>query len=293
MRDAEATRNEPPARKGSNNVEWNTDSLAAQNLSNAQVEGDDPQSDSLGDTVRLGNYCQISRKTVQISGTSQAVVAAGGSNKMGYQLLKASKALKRDMEGILTNNNARSAGTSSTARNTGGLPCYLITNPVYQTGGTPAGANPSDGTGAHTRTYNSVKAALTETMVKTLAQNMYKNSGESPEYMLVSPSNKQIISGFSGPGTRFTMVKDEVLRTAVSVYETDFGLIKVIPDIFLATSGDVYAIEPNYIRVAYLRQFQTVPLAKTGDSDKKLLIVEYGLEVGNEKAIGAVYDTTG
>lgn len=75
--------------------EWNTDALAAQNLSNAQIEGDDPTSDSLGATTRLGNYAQISRKTVQISGTSQAVVAAGGSNKMGYQLLKASKALKR------------------------------------------------------------------------------------------------------------------------------------------------------------------------------------------------------
>ena len=47
-------------------------------------------------TVRLSNYTQISRKVVEISGTTQAVVAAGGSNKMGYQLLKSSKALKRN-----------------------------------------------------------------------------------------------------------------------------------------------------------------------------------------------------
>ena len=47
-------------------------------------------------TVRLSNYTQISRKVVEISGTTQAVVAAGGSNKMGYHLLKSSKALKRN-----------------------------------------------------------------------------------------------------------------------------------------------------------------------------------------------------
>lgn len=197
------------------------------------------------------------------------------------------------MEGILTHNNARAVGSATVARVTGGLPCYLITNPVFVATGSPAGANPSDGTGAHARTYSSTPTALTEAMVKTLAQNMYTASGESPEYILCSAKNKQVISAFSGPGTRFTMVKDEVLRTAVSVYETDFGMIKVIPDIFLAQSGDVYAIEPNYARVAYLRPFQTVPLAKTGDSDKKLLVVEYALEVGNEKAIGAVFDTLG
>jgi len=47
------------------------------------------------------------------------------------------------------------------------------------------------------------------------------------------------------------------------------------------------------VRVAYLRPFQTVPLAKTGDADRKLLLVEYTLEVGNEKAVGAIFDTNG
>lgn len=98
------------------NHEWDTDSLAAQNLNNAAVEGDDPTAQNLAVTARMGNYTQISTKTVQISGTTQAVVAAGGSNKMGYQLLKKSKELKRDMEGILTYNQAKNAGSSSTTR---------------------------------------------------------------------------------------------------------------------------------------------------------------------------------
>ncbi len=278
--------------------EWDTDSLAAQNLANAAVEGDNPSSQTLTPTARMGNNTQISTKTVQISGTSQAVVAAGGSNKMGYQLLKKSKELKRDMEGILTYNQARTAGSSTTARTTAGLPAWLYTNVVFQTGGSPSGANPSlnangwtDGTS--TRTYNGTTVALAETMLKQAIQKAYNSSGDCPEYALVSSVNKQVISGFAGPGTRFIEVEDKTLRTAVDVYESDFGDIKIIPDIFLAHSGDVFLINPDYVRVAYLRPFQTIPLAKTGDSDQKMLLVEYALQMGNEHAHAAIYDTQG
>jgi hypothetical protein len=69
--------------------------------------------------------------------------------------------------------------------------------------------------------------------------------------------------------------------------------VKIIPDIFLATSGDVYFINPQYARVAYLRPFQTIPLAKVADADQKMLLCEYTLELGNEHAMGAIYDSNG
>ncbi|CAE6712872.1 hypothetical protein R75461_01140 [Paraburkholderia nemoris] len=278
------------------NHEWDTDSLAAQNLANAQVEGDDPAAQVLTPTARMGNYVQTSNKVVQLSGKGQAVIAAGGSNKMGYQLMKKSKELKRDMEGILTYNSAKNAGSSAVASTTAGLPCWLYTNTVFQNGN--GGANPSlnangwtDGTS--TRTYDGTPVAITEAQVKSVLQKIFKSSGESPEYALVSPANKQNISGFSGPGTRFITVEDKVLKTAVDVYQSDFGDVKIIPDIFLAHSADCFFMNPNYIRVAYLRPFQTIPLAKTGDSDKKMLLVDYALEVGNEHAHGAIFDTLG
>lgn len=273
--------------------EWNTDSLDAQDLNNAAVEGDNPTNKTVTPTVRLGNYTQISTKTIQISGTSQAVKAAGGSNSMGYQLLKKSKELKRDIEGILFKNQAKVAGSSSTARKLAGIPAWLATNTVFQTGGSPSGANPSVTDGTATRTFNSATAAVTETMEKSLLQKIYSASGESPEYQIVSPVNKQLISAFSGPGTRFIKVEDKTLMTAIDVYESDFGEVKMVPDIFIGHSGDITAINPQYVRVAYLRPFQTIPLAKTGDSDQKMLLVEYTLEVGNEKALGAIYDSTG
>jgi hypothetical protein len=109
----------------------------------------------------------------------------------------------------------------------------------------------------------------------------------------MSSVNKQNFSAFSGNGTRFNEVQDKTLRTVVDVYESDFGDVKLVPDIFLAHSGDIFFINQNFVRVAYLRPFQTIPLAKTGDSTKKELLVEYTLQMGNEHAHGAIYDTDG
>src|SRR5581483_2292865 len=176
--------------------EWDIDALASQNTGNAAVEGDNPTNIAITATGRMGNYTQISTKTIQISGTSQSVVAAGGSNKMGYQLLKKSKELKRDIEGILTLNQAPVGGSSSTARKLSGLPAWIATNEVFQN--SSSGADPSGTTsiagqtffnGTTARTMNGTQTAITEAQVKTVLQKVYSKSGESPEYALVSPSN--------------------------------------------------------------------------------------------------------
>lgn len=283
--------------------EWDVDGLAAQNKNNAAIEGDNPTNIALTSPGRMGNYTQISEKALQISGTSQAVVAAGGSNKMGYQLQKKTKELKRDLEGVLTNNAAKVAGSATVARISAGLPAFIATNVVFQS--SSGGANPT-GTGAfitaagenfyaggQPRTYNGSQTAVTETQVKSVLQQVFKSSGDSPEYCLLATTNKQNISAFTGPGTRFIEVEDAVLKTKVDVYQSDFGDVKMIPDIFLANSNDMFFINPNYVRISYLRPFQVIPLAKTGDSDQKMLLCEYTLEMGNEHAHGAIYDTTG
>jgi hypothetical protein len=97
--------------------EWQKDSLAAAAL-NSQVEGDDVGTfDSRAATTRVQNYCQISRKTVVVSGTNSAVNSAGRNDELAYQLAKMGKELKRDMEKVLTNNQAASAGTGFNCKN--------------------------------------------------------------------------------------------------------------------------------------------------------------------------------
>ena len=283
--------------------EWNVDALDTQSLTNKQIQGDDATADALNVSARMGNYTQIARKVVQIARTAQAVRAAGGTNKMGYQLLKKSKGLKIDIEGSITNNQVQSAGNSSTAGQTSGLPAYLQQNTVFQTGGTPSGADPTGhqsvgsktfGDGSTARTDNSVLAAVNETQLRSVLQQTFTSCGKVVDYIVCSPVNKQIFSTFTGPsGTLFRRVEDKTLRTAIDEYESDFGLVRFVPDIYLARSKDVFGITRKYVKMAYLSPFSTVALAKTGDSDRKLLIVEYALEVSNEHALCGIFDTTG
>ena len=130
--------------------EWQTDALASANTANAAVEGADASAATLTPTTRIGNYTQIVQKTVQVSGTLESVDKAGRKSEKAYQLAKASAELKRDIEAIITANQGRDAGTSTTARKLGSLLSWIKTN-TNKGSGTTAGADPTT-IGVSTRT---------------------------------------------------------------------------------------------------------------------------------------------
>jgi hypothetical protein len=80
---------------------------------------------------------------------------------------------------------------------------------------------------------------------------------------------------------------------AVDAYESDFGTVKVVPNRF-QRARDVVVLEIDKWAVAYLsgRKMISIPLAKTGDSDRRQMLSEYALEARNEKASGGVFDNT-
>jgi len=53
---------------------------------------------------------------------------------------------------------------------------------------------------------------------------------------------------------------------------------------------DALVLDPEYAALAYLRPFQTIDLAKAGDSEKTQILAELTLEVKNEAAHGGVFD---
>jgi hypothetical protein len=134
-------------------TEWQTDALATAVTTNAVIEGDDaPAADTTAATNRVGNYTQISRKIVQVSGTVESVGMAGIKSMLGYQMAKKAKELKRDMEPTLNSDQVAVVGNSSTARKASMLGSWIITN-WYQvaTGGSPAAPTMSSGTTATRR----------------------------------------------------------------------------------------------------------------------------------------------
>lgn len=261
--------------------EWQTDSLAAATTNNAAVEGDDATDATMSPTTRLGNYTQIVQKTVKISGTLDAVDKAGRKSEKAYQLAKASAEIKRDIETIISANQGRSAGNSSTARKLGSLLSWITTNSSVGT----SGADPTT-IGVSTRTDGTARS-FTETILKDVIQQVY-SSGGNPKILMVGAYQKQAVSAFAGIAAQRYMAPGNEPTTiigAADVYMSDFGTVSVVPNRFMRTR-DALVLDPEYAALAYLRPFATNELAKTGDSEKTQILAELTLEVRNEAAHG-------
>ena len=263
--------------------EWQTDSLAAASTSNAVVEGDDASLDSVDATTRLSNTTQIMDKTVVITGTQEAVDKAGRASELAYQIAKKSKELKRDMEATLLANQAEVSGNSSTARKFGSINSWIASNDVF------AGDGASGGLGNTART-DGTQAALTEANLKTVIKNVW-NAGGNPSVIMVGPFNKQKISGFTGGSTRFDASEDKTLYTSIDVYSSDFGDLEVVPNRF-SRDRDAHVLDMDYWSIGFLRDFSMHELSKTGDREKRQMLVEFTLISRNEAASGGVYDLT-
>ena len=265
--------------------EWQTDSLTAVNTSNAAVEGADASSATLSPTTRLGNYCQIVQKTIQVSGTLDSVNKAGRKSEKAYQLARASSELKRDIEGILCSNQASSAGSSSVARKLGSVLAWLDSNTSVGTDG----ADPTT-IGSTARTDGTVRE-FTETLLKTVIASVYTNGG-MPKVLMVGAAGKQKVSTFAGIAQQRYMAPADAPTTiigAADIYLSDFGSVSVVPNRFMR-ARDALVLDPEYAAIAYLRPFATNELAKTGDSDKTQILAELTLEMRNEAAHGGVFD---
>ncbi len=270
--------------------EWQTDTLATPDTANAQLDGDDVGTfDSTAATTRVGNYTQISRKTVIISGTLEAVDKAGRKSEMAYQLAKRAAELKRDQESIALTNQGASAGSLSTARKTGSLLAWLVTNVVKASDGT----NPVYTNIPTAARVDGTQATLTEAMVKTAMLDAYTQGGK-PEMLMVGPFNKQVASGFTGISTKTfyqSAVEETAIIGAADVYVTDFGILSIVPNRF-QRARDAFLIDPEFAGIIFLRPYMTEPLAKTGDAEKRMLICEWGVKIHNEKAHAGIFDLT-
>ena len=264
--------------------EWQTDALAAASSTNAVIEGDEATADAITATTRLSNSSQIMDKVVTITGTQEAVDKAGRASEIAYQIAKAAKELKRDFESSLCANNAEVTGAAGTAREMGGLGAWVITNDVFGSGGA-SGA----GIGNTART-DGTQRVFTETQLKSVIKSVW-NSGGNPQIIMVGPFNKQKLSGFTGNSTRFDAGADATLYTSVDVYASDFGQTQVIPNRF-SRDRDAWVLDMDYWGVAFLRDFSMHELAKTGDTEKRQLLVECTLEARNEGASGLIADLT-
>ena len=254
--------------------EWQTEALASAVINNYHVEGADAGTAATTVTARVTNQTQISKKVVEVSGSHEAVNNAGKKSELAHQLAKASKELKRDMEGSLLANNAAAAGNATTARETRGAAHWITTNV------TDAGTSGTN-------------AAMVEADVLAAAEAVWTAGGEAST-ILLGATNKKLITAMSGRADAIRSVADNnmTIQNSVDVYVSDFGTYNIVMDRF-CDQDFVYFLDHDMWSVDYLRDFQTVDIARAGDGEKKMLVVEYGLRCGNEAANATIRYTTG
>ncbi|VIO73889.1 DUF5309 domain-containing protein [Bradyrhizobium ivorense] len=270
--------------------EWQTQALAAANSGNAQLEGDTPTPQAVTPTVRIGNICQISYKIASVSGTQEAVDHAGRDSEIAYQEMLKGMELKRDIEAVLTSNQAKASGPP---RNTASVLSWIKSNTDCNTAsaGTP-GADPAAADGTGTRTDATNLIAFTENRLKGVLQKIW-NAGGKPNQIMTGGTNKQQFSTFTGRATTTQEAKTKKVVASVDVYEGDFGVQKVVANRF-QRARDVLVLQTDMWALTPLngRSMISIPLAKVGDSTQRQVLSEYALEARNEKSSGGVFDNT-
>lgn len=266
--------------------QWQTDSLAAA-TSNKAEEGADASYSTAPGTTTLGNYCQISTKTVDISRTLDIVNKYGRKSEVARELMKRGKELKRDMEFTICRNQA---SASTTARATAGWETMISANLVR--------ANNAQTTDYSVRGFSAASWTAPEdgsavTFIEAdlvSALGLAWDDGGDPSVIMMSKKNKNLFNSFSGIATKYNEVKgtsQAVVSGAADMYVSSYGNHAVKLNRYMRDTA-VFCIDPEYISVAYLDGIKKTPMAKTGDSERYLLTVEYCLVADSQDAHATV-----
>jgi hypothetical protein len=243
-------------------------------LGNAALEGDDAASARFTARSRKTNYTQIFSSTVEVSGSELAVRQVGVRDELDYNKVQRTRELLRDLENCVINGRAPAAtgeGSSTVRRTMRGIRSFLSTN-LFVPGGS---GFPAD-------------VLLTEEQINVALRSIWQNSSGNVDLIVVGGQEKRSINGFVASNRRFTPTSD-TFRDGVQVYESDFGVCRVVLSRWVPT-GTVFLLDSSRIEVMPLsgRSFHYKPLASTGDRDSGQVIGEYTLELRNENAHGVI-----
>lgn len=243
-------------------------------LGNASLEGQDADSARFTLRTRRGNWTQIFTKTVLVSGSELAVRHLGVADELDFQKTKALRELLRDLENTVINGIAPASGAQGgqTVRRTmnGILPQLTTNRFVPGQNGFPVGED------------------LDEVKLNAALRLVWERSSGQVDLIVVNGYQKRVISQFAA-GMRTYAADDPRYTSQVSVYESDFGVQRVVLSRWVPRDA-VLLLDSSRIQVVPLagRSFQYRPLAATGDYEKGQILGEYTLELRNESAHGVI-----
>lgn len=246
---------------------WQEDSLRDV-IVNAAVEGADAVDSTTSPTTLRTNVTQILEKTIKIAGTVEAMDAYGRDKETAYQLAKASKEVKRDLENACVGTKQTMVtGSSTVARQFAGAQAQIDASMIVATGG--------------------ASTALSEDNLLSALAAVY-NAGGDPSVLMVSAQDALTVAAFAKAAGRFREIensgsKNTAIVNAIDLYVSPYGQVSVQINRFIA-AGDAIVYDPDMFSLVWLRPWQRETLAKTGDSIKIQLLGEVTLKHRNTKA---------
>jgi hypothetical protein len=248
-------------------------------LGNAALEGGEADAARFTVRQRRGNWTQIFTKTVLVSGSDLAVRHHAVADELDYQKQERLRELLRDLENTVLNGgspvSSPSEGSPFDRRTMRGIVSSLSTN-VFVPGEDDFPSGPG----------------LDEGMLNSALRRIWESSSGNVDTIVVNGYQKRVISNFTATAQRYSP-EDERLRRVVGVYESDFGVQRVVLSRW-APADSVLLVDSSRVSVLPLsgRSFHYKPLASTGDFEKGELIGEYTLEMRNEAAHGMISGLT-
>ena len=238
-------------------------------LGNAALEGEEAPSTRFTNRTRKLNFTQIFTAAVQVSGSQLAARQIALDDEMDYQKQERLRELVRDLENCVINGAANDAGSpagdAATRRTMRGIIPSLNTNLV-----------------------DAADAPLDEQTLNQALRSIWESSSGQVDTLVVGGTQKRAINGFV-TASRGYSAATERYKDLVSVYESDFGVCRVILSRWVPRDA-VLMLDSSRIDVLPLagRSFHYKPLAATGDSESGQVIGEYTLELRNENAHGLI-----
>lgn len=236
-------------------------------LGNAALEGADRPAARFTNRTRRINYTQIFTAGVEVSGSQLAARKIALADEIDYQKQERLRELARDLENCVINGvppAANPEGNADTRRTMRGILSMLATNAFNESGD------------------------LTEPLLNNALRTIWDQSSARIDTIVVNGVQKRRINGFITSGRSFD-ARDTRFRDLVSVYESDFGVCRVVLSRWVPPDA-VLLLDASRIDVLPLagRSFHFKKLAATGDSEVGQLIGEYTLELRNENAHGVI-----
>ena len=214
--------------------EWMEDALPNAK-DNKAVEGASFTNVARTATTLRSNNTQILTDVFEVSATADSIRLHGRAKETAYQLAKALKSIKRDLEfSFIGQDNTKVTGSSTVAREMDSIIPQISTD-------VDAGSNATD--------------ALTEAKLLELGEDCY-NNGSDPSVFMIKPADAQIVSGFTGASGRYRNFNDgnRTLVNVIDLYVSPYGEYRCVLNRHQKTTH-AFLIDPSMFRSCVLRPF--------------------------------------